>query len=154
MSNDNKAFDADISTGDLLLFAPLLAEDLSTLPPPFHITNPLKGPDFANGEDNDFLIYLNAVIDTLADSINDNPNVDINTSLSRAQFLHGAAQLLAAITEGIRTSFPLEDTPNFLRSLGPDELAGLKVLAEATASLNKYFTDPTAQSPDRWQQCL
>jgi hypothetical protein len=154
MSDDNTAFDADISTGDPSLFAPLLTEDLSSLPPPFHITNPLKGPDFANREDNDFLIYLNAMTDTLADGINNDPNIDVNTSLTHTQFLRGAAQLTATIMEGIRTSFLFKDTPNFLWSLGPDELASLKVLAEATASLNKYFTDPTAQNPNRWQQCL
>ena len=144
MSNDNKAFDADISTGDLLLFAPLLAEDLSTLPPPFHIANPLQGPDFANGEDNNFLTFLNTVLDTFKDGITDDPEANINSSLNCSQFIHGAAQTIATIMEGIRVSFPLNNTPGFLRSLSPDELNSLKVFTEAVASLNRYLTDPSA----------
>jgi hypothetical protein len=154
MSNDNPAFDADISSGDPTLFAPLLVEDLTTLPPPFHITNPLQGPDFANREDNDFLCVLNTTNDAFSQGIIDDPKANVNCSLTRSQFIQGATQSLTAIMEGIRSSFPLSDTPVFLRELSPDELKDFKVFAEATAALNRYLTDPTAQNPNHWLQCL
>ena len=46
MSNDPQAFNTNISTGDTTLFAPLLQEDLTKLPPPFTITNRLNKSDF------------------------------------------------------------------------------------------------------------
>ena len=61
---------------------------------------------------------------------------------------------MAAIMQGIRSTFPFADSPQFLRALGPDELKSFKVLAKAVRSLNRYFTDPTALNPERWQQCL
>jgi hypothetical protein len=56
--------------------------------------------------------------------------------------------------QGIRSTFPLDDSHQFLWALGPDELESFKVLAEVVGSLNRYFSDPTALNPEHWQQCL
>jgi hypothetical protein len=50
MSNDPQVFDANISTGDVTLFTPLLQEDLMKLPAPFTITNRLNKSDFPEQE--------------------------------------------------------------------------------------------------------
>jgi hypothetical protein len=155
MSINSQAFNADISTGDPTLFEPLLREDLTTLPPPFHILNPLRGPDFANGKDNAFYDALLAIQGFFKDGYEDHPdNDDPDGFITRPQFIRGAAQLITAITEGIRVSFPLNDIPGFLIDLGPDELSSLKVFSEAVASLNMYLTNPSALKPSQWQQCL
>jgi hypothetical protein len=158
MSHDPKAFDADISTGDPLLFAPLLQEDLTQLPPPFTITNPLRPSDFPEKDEDDghstFLSDLESLIDYFAQGYNDDPDRDIGLTITSSQFIRGAAQIVAAIMAGIRSTFPLSDSPQFLCQLGPDELESLKTFAEAVGSLNKYLTDPTAQTPNSWQQCL
>lgn len=146
MLNETQAFNTDISTGDPTIFNPLLTEDLTTLPPPFHIDNPLQGPDFANREDNDFLTYFNVVLDSFKDSIMDDPDADVNLALNRAQFICRATQALAAIIEGICVSFLLTDTLGFLRSLGSDELNHFKVFTAAIASLNQYLSNPFAQN--------
>ena len=84
MSNNNPAFNADISPKDLTLFTPLLTEDLTTLPLPFHITNPLQGSDFTNGEDNDFLCFLNTTNDAFSQGIINDPKANVNCSLTRS----------------------------------------------------------------------
>jgi hypothetical protein len=158
MSHDPKAFDADISMGDLSLFTPLLQEDLTKLPPPFTITKPLHSLDFLEeGEDDthdSFLAELESLVKYFEQGYNDDPNRDLSLTITSFQFIHGATQLIATIMASICTTFPLVDIPQFLRWLGPDELESLKVLAEAVGSLNKYLTDPTAQTPNSWQQCL
>jgi hypothetical protein len=158
MSNDHQAFDADISTGDPSIFAPLLQEDPSQLPPPFTITNPLHTSDFPEESGDDghstFLPDLESLVDYFAQGYNDDPDRDIGLTVTSSQFIRGAAQLVAAIMAGIRNTFPFSDTPQFLHQLGPDELESLKILGEAVGSLNKFFTDPAAQTPNSWQQCL
>ena len=158
MSNDPKAFNTDISTGDPSLFTPLLQEHLTKLPPPFTITNPLHSSDFPEETEDDghntFLTDLESLVDYFEQGYNDDPDRDIGLTVTSSQFIHVATQLTAAIMAGIRSTFPLTDTPQFLRQLGPDELECLKVFTEAVGSLNKYLTDPTAQTPNSWQQCL
>jgi hypothetical protein len=158
MSNDPKVFDTDIVTRDLSLFAPLLQEDLSKLPPPFSISKPLPSLDFPEETEDDghntFLSDLESLVDYVKQGYNNDPDRDIGLTVTSSQFIRGAAQLVATITAGIRTTFPFTDTPQFLRQLGPGELESLKVLTEAISSLNMYFTDPTAQTPNSWQQCL
>jgi hypothetical protein len=169
MATDSKRFDADIDTGDAALFAPLLSEDLSTLPPPFKISVPLTDDNFPRGHT--FLADLETVQDFFKDGYNNNyvkdksdddnketdgneSDEDNNDPLTSSQFIRGAAQIMSAIMQGIRSTFPLSDVPQFLRSLGPDELDNLKVFTEAVGALNRYLTDPSAQNPNSWQQCL
>ena len=158
MSNDPQAFDADISTGDPTLFTPLLQEDLTKLPPPFNITNPLKKSDFpeqAPGEaSNTFLNDLESLEEYFEQGYLEDSDRDLCLTIDRNQFIRGAAQVVAAIMKGIRSTFPLDDSPQFLRALGPDELESFKTFAEAVSSLNRYLTDPAALNPERWQQCL
>jgi hypothetical protein len=169
MAADSKRFDADIDMGDAALFAPLLSEDLSTLPPPFMIPVPLTDDDFPRGHT--FLADLETVQDFFKDGYDNNfikdkgkgddKGTDGNESeednmdpLTSSQYIRGTAQIMAAIMQGIQSTFPLSDVPQFLRSLGPDDLDSLKVFTEAAGALNRYLTDPTAQSPNSWQQCL
>jgi hypothetical protein len=158
MSNDPKAFDADIATGDPSLFAPLLQEDLTKLPPPFTICNPLLPSDFPEETEVDghstFLSNLQSLVDYFEQGYNDNLDRDIGLTISSSQFIRRAAQLVTAIMAGIRSTFPLADSPQFLRQLGPNKLESLKVFAEAVRSLNRYLTDPLAHDPSGWQQCL
>jgi hypothetical protein len=158
MSNDPKAFDADITTGDPSLFAPLLQEDLTKLPPPFTVPNPLLPSDFPEETKDDghstFLSNLQSLVDYFEQGYNNDPDRDIGLTVSSSQFIRGATQLVAAIMAGIRSTFPLAKSPQFLRQLGPNELKSLKIFTEAVGSLNRYLTDPTAQDPSGWQQCL
>jgi len=158
MSNDPQAFDADISTGDTSLFAPLLQEDLTELPPPFTITNRLTRSDFPEQDPdeapNTFLSDLESIEEYFEQGYFDDPDRDLCLTLDKNQFIRGTAQTMAAIMKGICSTFPLNDSPSFLCTLGPDELASFKVLAKAVGSLNHYLTNPTALNPERWQQCL
>jgi hypothetical protein len=158
MSNDPQAFDANISTGDATLFAPLLQEDLTKLLSPFTITNRLDKSDFLEQDPNEapntFLNDLESLEEYFEQGCRDNPTRDLCLTINRQQFIRGAAQVLSSIMNGIRSTFLLDDSPQFLRALGPDELESFKVLAKAIGSLNCYFTDPTALNPEHWQQCL
>jgi hypothetical protein len=152
MSGNTQNFDANIYLQDAELFAPLLTEDLSTLPPPFTVEVPLTEADFT--PDCSFPNDLDNIINFFSAGYDNGPDADRDETLTSSQFIWAAAELLASIMKGIRTTFPLSDTPAFLRSLGPDDLEGLRVFTAATAALNRYLTDPSAQNPSRWQQCL
>jgi hypothetical protein len=118
MSNDPKAFNADIATGDLSLFAPLLQEDLTKLPPPFTINNPLLPSDFLEETKDDshstFLSDLQSLVDYFEQGYNDDLDRDIGLTVSSSQFIRGVVQLVAAIMAGICSTFPLADSPQFL----------------------------------------
>jgi hypothetical protein len=128
------------------------------LPPPFTITNCLNKSDFLEQAPNDahntFLNNLKSLKEYFKQGYYDTPNRDLCLIIDKSQFICGAAQVLAAIMQGIRSTFPLDDSPQFLRALGPDELESFKVLAKVVGSLNHYFSDPTALNPEHWQQCL
>jgi hypothetical protein len=148
MLGDTQNFDADIYLQDAELFAPLLTEDLSTLPPPFTVEVPLMEADFTL--DCSFPNDLDNIINFFSAGYDNRPNTDRDKTLTSSQFIWAAAELLASIMKGIRTIFPLSNTPAFLRSLGLDDLEGLCIFTAATAALNCYLTDPSAQNPSRW----
>jgi len=95
MSKDPQAFDTDISTGDTTLFAPLLQEDLTKLPPSFTITNRLnksnfleQAPDEAH---NTFLNDLKSIEEYFEQGYVDNPDRDLCLTIDKNQFICGAA---------------------------------------------------------------
>jgi len=49
--------------------------------------------------------------------------------------------------KSIWSTFLLDNSPQFLYNLNPNELAAFRVFAKATSSLNQYLTDPLAQNP-------
>jgi len=92
MSNDDQAFDADISTRDSTLFTPLLQEDLTKLPPPFNITNPLNKSDFLEHNDNDkahnsFLNNLISLEEYFEQGYSEKPNRNLALTINRSQFI-------------------------------------------------------------------
>ena len=138
---------------------PLCSKKTSqSYPPPFTITNRLARSDFPEqdlGEaPNTFLNDLESIEEYFEQGYLDDPNRDLCLTVDKNQFIRSAAQVVTSIMKGIRSTFPLDDSPQFLRALGPDELESFKVFAEAVGSLNCYLTDPTALNPERWQQCL
>jgi hypothetical protein len=118
MLNDPKVFNTNILTGDLSLFAPLLQEDLTKLPPPFIITKPLHMSDFPKKDEDDthnsFLTELEFLIEYFEQGYNDAPERDLALTIMSSQFIRRATQLITAIMAGIRITFPLSDSPQFL----------------------------------------
>jgi hypothetical protein len=147
---------------DVLVFAPMLVEDLTQVPPPFQIKQPLTKVDFniPVTKDNDksdnthvtFLEDLNSIQDILKEG------ASRHTTLNREQWLRTAAQLLSAIHTGIQKTHNKSKNTHFLNpesksDRGPDETDTARLLINATCALSGYFTNPTIENPEYWQQC-
>jgi hypothetical protein len=62
--------------------------------------------------------------------------------------------LVIAVIDGLRSSCPDNHSPTPFTDLNPDETNSLSVLRKAIGTLECYFTDPLAENPSEWQQCL
>jgi hypothetical protein len=65
-----------------------------------------------------------------------------------------ATLVLVGIIDGLRTSCPDNRSPVPLTDLNPDETNSLSVLSKAVGALERYFTNPLADTPSEWHQCL
>ena len=61
---------------------------------------------------------------------------------------------MATIQRGIYYSFPINDVPTFISSLGPNEDSALKVFGSMVRSLNYFLTNlPDPEDTAQWCQC-
>jgi hypothetical protein len=61
--------------------------------------------------------------------------------LNKEQWLRASAQIMPAIQHSLYNSFPLDNIPNFIAFLSPDENSTNKVFGEAVGALNFFLTD-------------
>jgi len=132
------------------IFAPMLKDDFTEHSSPFAIENPLTTESFHIDEDSDTPFEeIEKVQDILSDGFH--PSL---ATLTRDQWLRTASMLVAAIIDGLRSSCPDNLTPVPFADLNPDETNAMNVLGKAIGTLERYFTDPLAEHPSQWQQCL
>jgi len=130
------------------VFAPMLDDDLVARNPTLHIKNPLTVVDFAKDNFSDtFIKNLNNTTNTIAYGFQDNKP---DWALNKEQWLQAAAQIMAAIHQGLYKAFPLEDTLEFLASLRPDDTTAAGILTVAAGALNYYLKNT---SGTQWKQC-
>jgi hypothetical protein len=152
MSNPDKTHidNHDILKLDANVFAPMLDEHLVAHNPPLLVEPPLMAEDFANEEfANIFLDHFDDTTLALSQGFtkDDNPAL-----LNKDQWLRASAQVMATIQNGLYHSFPINDLPTFISSLGPDEDSAIKVFATAVRALHYFLTDlPDPKS--QWRQC-
>jgi hypothetical protein len=68
--------------------------------------------------------------------------------------MHTATLVIVGIINGLRSSCPDNRSPVPFVDLNPDETNSLSILGKAIGALERYFTDPLAEAPTEWQQCL
>jgi hypothetical protein len=151
MSQDNPP---DLNDGIMKfmsrIFAPMLKEDFSEHASPFAIENPLSAEAFVMDDDGDTPYdEISKVQDILSDGFH--PGL---ATLTRDQWLRTATLVLVAVIDGLRTSCPDNRSPVPFADLNPDETNSLSVLGKAIGALERYFSDPLAEAPTEWQQCL
>ena len=151
MSQDNPP---DLNDGIMKfmshIFAPMLKEDFSELVSQFAIENPLSAESFVIDDDGDTPFdEISKVQDLLSDGFH--PGL---ATLTRDQWLRTATLVVVAVIDGLRTSCPDNHSPTPFADLNPDETNSLSVLGKAIGALERYFTDPLAENPTEWQQCL
>ncbi len=119
------------------VFAPMLSNNLVACNLTLHITNALTITNFADTEFGDtFIDNLNDVINTIAYGFYmDQPG----SALNKEQWLQATTQLMATSHQGLYKAFPLKDIPEFLASLGPDDMTAIGTFAEAIGTLNYYL---------------
>jgi len=125
------------------VFAPILDNDLVAYNPTLHIENLLTVADFSDT----FIENLNDTTDTITYGFQDNK---LDWALNKEQWLQAAAQIMATIHQGLYKAFPLEDTPEFLASLRPDNTTTTGILAVVAGALNYYLKNT---SGTQWKQC-
>jgi hypothetical protein len=132
------------------IFAPMLKDDFSEHVSQFAIENPLTADNFSTDEDGDSPYdEIDKVRDILSDGFH--PGL---SNLTRDQWMRTATLVVVAIIDGLRSSCPDNRAPVPFADLNPDETNSLNVLGKAIGALERYFTDPTAENPTEWQQCL
>jgi hypothetical protein len=151
MSQDNPP---DLNNGIMKfmsrIFAPMPKEDFSEYASQFAIENPLTAEAFHMDEDGDTPFdEINKVQDLLSDGFH--PGL---ATLTHDQWMRTATLLVAAVIDGLRSSCPDNHSPTPFADLNPDETNSLHVLGKAIGALERYFTDPLAENPSEWQQCL
>jgi hypothetical protein len=151
MSQDNPP---DLNDGIMKfmsrIFAPMLKDDFSEHSSPFAIENPLTAESFYIDEDSDTPFEeIEKVQDILSDGFH--PGL---ATLTRNQWLCTATMLVVAVIDGLRSSCPDNLTPVPFANLNPDETNAMNILGKAIGALERYFTDPLAEHPSQWQQCL
>jgi hypothetical protein len=151
MSQDNPP---DLNDGIMKfmsrIFAPMLKDNFSKHSSPFAIENPLTVESFHIDKDSDTPFEeIKKVQDILSDGFH--PSL---ATLTPDQWLHTATLLVVAIIDGLCSSCPDNLTPVSFIDLNPDETNAMNVLGKAIGTLEQYFTDPLAEHPSQWQQCL
>jgi hypothetical protein len=132
------------------IFAPMLKEDFSEHVSPFALENPLTPESFAiNGDLSSPFDAIQKVQDILSDGFH--PGL---ATLTRDQWTRTATLLVVAVIDGLRTSCPDNRSPIPFADLNPDETNSVNVLGKAIGALERYFTDPLAEHPTEWQQCM
>jgi hypothetical protein len=132
------------------IFAPMLKEDFSEHVSQFTIENPLTTEAFNMDADSDTPFdEINKVQDLLSDGFH--PGL---ATLTCDQWMHTATLLVIAIIDGLQSSCPDNLSPTPFADLNPDETNSLSILSKAIGALECYFTDPLAEAPSEWQQCL
>jgi hypothetical protein len=140
----------------------MLVEDLTQVPPPFQITNPLTKEDFpsratdkrnandseSNNPENTFLTDLEYMQNILAKGGHHK-----NTTLNAEQWIRMAAQLIVAMHHGIQHIHNRYNKMDFLEPKGPDDGDATHQFANASVALAAFFTNPTSEHPTYWQQC-
>ena len=153
MSNTDSTHinDHDVLKLDTNVFAPMLDEHLVARNPPLTIEPPLTHEDFISQEFAD--IFLDHFDDTTTAVARGFTKGDDIAILNKEQWLRASAQIMAAIQRGLYNSFPLDNIPNFIASLGPDENSTTKVFGEAVGALNFFLTDLPSPDSSTWHQC-
>jgi hypothetical protein len=153
MSNTDSTHinDHNVLKLDANVFAPMLDEHLVARNPPLAIEPPLTHEDFVSQEFAD--IFLDHFDDTTTAVARGFTKGDDIAILNKEQWLRASAQIMAAIQRGLYNSFPLDNIPNFIASLGPDENSATKVFGEAVGALNFFLTDLPSPDSGTWRQC-
>ena len=133
---------------DPKVFTPMLDDNLVARNPTLHIENPLTLADFANDKFGDASVQD---LDNTANTITYGFHEDKpDQALNKEQWLQAAAQLMAAIHQGLYNALPLKNTLEFLASLGPDDTTAASTFTAATGALNYYLKNT---SGTHWKQC-
>jgi hypothetical protein len=132
------------------IFTPVLKDDFSEHVSPFAIKNPLTAESFYIDEDSDTPFEE---IEKVQDIISDRFHPGL-TTLTCNQWLCTATLIVIAIIDGLRSTCPNNLTPVPFMDLNLDETNSMNILRKAIGALERYFTDPLAEYPSQWQQCL
>jgi hypothetical protein len=132
------------------IFAPMLKEDFLEHVSPFAIENPLTTKAFHMDVDGNTLFNE---IDKVQDLLSDSFHSGLAT-LTRDQWLHTATLVVVTVINRLCSSCPNNHSPTPFANLNPDEMNSLNVFRKAIKALGHYFTDPLAENPSEWQQCL
>jgi hypothetical protein len=151
MSQDNPP---DLNDGIMKfmsrIFAPMLKEDFLEHVSQFAIENPLSAEAFVMDDNGDTPFdEISKVQDILSDGFH--PGM---ATLTRDQWMRTATLVIVATIDGLRSSCPDNRSPVPFADLNLDETNSLSVLGKAIGTLERYFTDPLAENPSEWQQCL
>jgi hypothetical protein len=150
MSQDNSDLNDGIMKFMSRIFAPMLKEDFSEHVSQFTIENPLTADAFNMDTDGDTPFdEIDKVHDLLSDGFY--PGL---ATLTHDQWMRTATLVVVGIINRLRSSCPDNHSPVPFVDLNPDETNSLSVLGKAIGALERYFTDPLAETPTQWQQCL
>jgi hypothetical protein len=152
MSQDNPPSDLNDGFVKFMsrIFAPMLKDDFSKHVSPFAIENPLTAESFyINKDTNTPFEEIEKVQDILSDSF----HLGL-TTLTHNQWMCTATLVVVAIIDGLCSSCLDNLSPVPFTNLNPDETNSMNVLGKAIGALEHYFTDPLAEHPIQWQQCL
>ena len=132
------------------IFAPMLKDNFSKHVSPFAIENPLTAESFYINKDTDSPFNkIKKVQDILSDSFH--PGL---ATLTHNQWLHTTTTVIITIIDELHSMCPDNLTLVPFADLNPNETNSINILGKATGTLECYFTDPLAEHPMQWQQCL